>query len=127
MVSMTFASLGWGTWWITAAFLHFKPHWAPSIGLTDDLMLTFATFGFLTAVLTIRARLAWVAVTMVPMLANLSVILIPFTLNTWRVDASGRIVHDGESGKLEAPLELPGGARHASPFAPDATESQHGQ
>jgi hypothetical protein len=126
MVSMTFASLGWGTWWVTAAFLHFKPRWAPSIGLTDVLMLTFATFGFLAAVLTIRARMSWMAVTLVPMLANLSVILIPFTLNTWRVDDHGRIVRDGESGKLELPRDS---RSHAtSPFAaPEPAEPQHGQ
>ena len=91
---MTFASLGWASWWVTALLLHVKPSWTPSIDVTDQLAITFALIGFVAAILSIRARLAWLIVVLVPMFANLSVLLIPFTLNTWRYDERGHVVYD---------------------------------
>ena len=102
---MTFASLGWASWWVTAALLHWKPMWAPSIDVTDQLAITFALLGFIAALLSVRARLAWLIVVAVPMFANLSVLLIPFTLNTWRINERGQIVHD-DDGTIEDPPEL---------------------
>jgi hypothetical protein len=105
MISMTFASLGWASWWVTAALLHWKPLWAPSIDVTDQLAITFALLGFVAALLSVRARLAWLIVVGVPLFANLSVLLIPFTLNTWRINERGQIVHD-DDGTIEDPPEL---------------------
>jgi hypothetical protein len=102
MISMTFASLGWASWWVTAALLHWKPSWAPSIDVTDQLAITFALLGFIAAMLSIRARLGWLVVVAVPLFANLSVLLIPFTLNTWRYNELGQIVHD-DDGTVEDP------------------------
>lgn len=88
---------------MTAALLHFKPAWAPSIEVTDHFALTFAVLGFIAAVLSIRARLGWLVVVSVPMFANLSVLLIPFTLNTWRVNEAGQVVHDGDTSQNLTP------------------------
>jgi len=100
---MTFASLGWASWWVTALLLHVKPSWTPSIDVTDQLAITFALIGFVAAILSIRARLAWLIVVLVPMFANLSVLLIPFTLNTWRYDERGHVVYDPDDAAQPPP------------------------
>jgi hypothetical protein len=120
MLSMTFASLGWASWWITALLLHFKPSWAPSIDVTDQLAITFALIGFLAALLSVRARLGWLVVLVVPFFANLSVLLIPFTLNTWRYDENGRVryeddVNAGDSEPAPRATPPPGDHDRAAP------------
>jgi hypothetical protein len=129
MISMTCASLGWASWWVTAALLHFKPSWAPSIDVTDQLAITFALLGFIAALLSIRARLAWLLVVSVPLFANLSVLLIPFTLNTWRINAAGQIVHDDDTSEQEAPRAPPEKAhgRSSSELSPVRERLQRGQ
>jgi hypothetical protein len=129
MISMTCASLGWASWWVTAALLHFKPAWAPSIEVTDRLALTFSLLGFIAAVLSIRARLAWLIVTLVPLFANLSVLLVPFTLNTWRINAAGRVVHDDDTSEQWPPSVRPESAHEqpSSDPSPVPEKLQRGQ
>jgi hypothetical protein len=123
MISMTCASLGWACWWVTRALLHVKPAWAPSIALTDTLSLTFALVGFIAALLSIRARLAWILVTLVPMFANLSVLLIPVTLNTWRINEAGQIVHDEDDAAAQLPPSVH--PEEAHPGTAHETSSNH--
>jgi hypothetical protein len=119
MISMTFASLGWASWWVTAALLHWKPSWAPSIDVTDQLAITFALLGFIAALLSVRARMGWLIVVAVPLVSNLSVLLIPFTLNTWRINEHGQIIHD-DDGTIEEPRD----ARRGEAVEPASTD-QH--
>jgi hypothetical protein len=129
MISMTFASLGWASWWVTRALLGWIPSWAPSIDVTDQLAITFGLLGFIAAMLSIRARLGWLVVVAVPLFANLSVLLIPFTLNTWRYNDLGQIVHD-DDGTIEDPpgFRRSGALEHGAIGAPPAHEKpQHGQ
>ena len=82
---MTLASLGWGTWWTTVALLHWFPEQAPSLKTASLIAGSFGLLGLLAAVFSLRARLAWILVTMVPLLANLGVILVPVVIKTLRI------------------------------------------
>ena len=87
MLSMCFASLGWGSWWVTVFLMRYFPGLAPDIATTGWFAGTFAAFGWLVAVFTIRARRTWLLFTLVPLLANASLFLVPWLVETLR---SGR-------------------------------------
>ena len=80
MVSMSFATLGWGSWWITAVLMKLAPSIAPDVRVTCWVASTFALVGFLAALWSIRARLAWLLFTLVPLFANGSLLLVPLVL-----------------------------------------------
>ena len=82
---MTLASLGWGVWWITAFLIRFAPDFAPGLRAASIVSCVFATAGFLAAVWTIRARLAWLLFALVPLFANASLLLFPFALKAIRL------------------------------------------
>jgi hypothetical protein len=84
MASMCFASLGWGSWWITVFLMRYVPSLAPGIATTGWFAGTFAAFGFAIAVFTIRARRTWLYFTLVPLLANASLFLVPWLVETLR-------------------------------------------
>ena len=68
----------WAYWW-TAVFLSSRvPEWAPSLDVTRAVSSTFALFGLLTALFSLRAKLAWILITLVPLLANCSLLAIPY-------------------------------------------------
>lgn len=77
MLSMICASLGWGVWWTTFALRRFAPDWAPSLELSGWIAATIAAFGLLVAIWTIRARAAWLLITLVPLFANASLLAMP--------------------------------------------------
>jgi hypothetical protein len=85
MLSMTLASLGWGAWWTTAFLMRFAPAHAPSVETAITISCIFATAGFLVALWTIRARLSWILITLVPLCANASLLVLPFALHAVRV------------------------------------------
>lgn len=82
---MTFASLGWAAWWCLLFLKHFAPDHAPSTDLVQWIGVGFALPGFLIALWTIRAKLAWIVVTLVPLLANASLLSMPLVTKTLRV------------------------------------------
>jgi hypothetical protein len=84
MVSMCFASLGWGSWWISVFLMRYFPSVAPAIATTGWFAGTFAAFGLLVAVFTVRARSSWLLFTLVPIFANASLLLVPWLVETLR-------------------------------------------
>jgi hypothetical protein len=84
MVSMCFASLGWGSWWVSVFLMRYFPSVAPAIATTGWFAGTFAAFGFLVAVFTVRARSSWLLFTLVPIFANASLFLVPWLVETLR-------------------------------------------
>lgn len=78
---MGLASLGWGAWWLEFAALRFFPDHAPSLAVAGTLAGAFAVVGTVAALLALRGRnVAWLAVASVPLLANLSLLAVPFLL-----------------------------------------------
>lgn len=82
MLSMALASLGWGVWWCEFALRHFVPESAPSLAVAAWFASAFALLGLLVAIWTIRAKAAWLMITMVPMLANASLLALPWLLSS---------------------------------------------
>jgi len=77
MLSICLASLGWGTWWVAAFLSRFAPDLAPGFALTSWIAGVFASLGLLVALFTIRARRIWLLFTLVLLLANASLLLVP--------------------------------------------------
>lgn len=94
MLSMTFASLGWAAWWVFAFMKHFLPEHAPTSSTVQWIGVGFAAPGFLIALWTIRARLAWIVVTLVPLLANASLLSMPLVMKTLRVIREEHVLRD---------------------------------
>lgn len=82
---MAFATLGWGAWWCFAFLTHFLPDHAPRSTTVQWIGVGFAVPGFLIALWTIRARLAWIVVTLFPLLANASLLAMPIVMKTLRI------------------------------------------
>lgn len=85
MLSMCLASLGWGVWWLEVFLARFAPEHAPSLRTTALVGGAFALPGLLVAIWTIRAKAAWILITLVPLLANLSLLALPLLIKTLRV------------------------------------------
>ena len=81
---MCLATMGWGSWWVTVFLMRYLPGHAPTLATTTWFAGTFAAFGFLVAVFTIRARRTWLLFTLVPLLANASLFLVPWLIETLR-------------------------------------------
>lgn len=77
---MTLASLGWGCWWLAVALAKFAPDLAPGITVTQVMADVFAIAGLLCGLFTLRAKLAWILITGIPICANLALIVFPFML-----------------------------------------------
>ena len=81
---MTMATLGWGTWWLEVVLRHYAPGWAPSLEVTLGISWSFALVGFCIGLFTLRAKLAWILITGVPLFANGSLLLLPLVLTELR-------------------------------------------
>ena len=75
---MTLASLGWVTWWIVAFVHKLGPGLEIKLLLPSVLSTAFASLGLMQALLTIRAGRSWLAFAAVPLLANASLLLVPW-------------------------------------------------
>jgi hypothetical protein len=84
MVSMCLASLGWGSWWVAVFLMRYFPGAAPSLSATEWFAGTFAAFGLVVGIFTIRARRSWLLFALVPILANASLFLVPWLIETLR-------------------------------------------
>jgi len=81
MLSMMLASLGWGVWWITLALRKFAPQSAPSLETAGWIAAGIAAFGLLVAIWTIRAKAAWILITLIPLFANASLLAMPILVD----------------------------------------------
>ena len=77
---MILASAGWGVWWCALLLHKFAPVLAPAVGPTTVVACAFAAVGLFLAVFTVRARLIWVLLAGVPIVANASLLLAPLLL-----------------------------------------------
>jgi hypothetical protein len=78
MLSMAFASLGWGTWWIVVLLRSLDRELVQDLLLPSVVSALFAALGLAIAVLTLRARRAWVLFTLFPLVANASLLAMPW-------------------------------------------------
>lgn len=74
---MTLASLGWGTVWLTVVLMKLAPDWAPELVVAEWIACGFAFAGLCCSVFTLRAKLAWILITGVPLCANGSLLILP--------------------------------------------------
>lgn len=84
MLSMSLATLGWGAWWATLFLMRFAPSLAPSLPATNAIACVFAGAGFVVALWAVRAKLAWLLVTAVPLFANGSLLCMPLVVEVVR-------------------------------------------
>lgn len=82
---MCLASVGWSAFWVAAVWIRFAPESAPSFTAVSWFSSVFAAFGLLAALFTVRAKLAWLLFTAVPLFANTSLLLVPLVVQTLRV------------------------------------------
>ena len=85
MFSMCMASLGWAIWWTSLLLLRFAPAHAPDFRVTAWAAGGFAALGFLAALWSFRAKLAWILFMLVPIFANGSLLAMPWVLKSLRL------------------------------------------
>jgi hypothetical protein len=78
MLSMTLASLGWGTWWVLFLLHRVAPTLEIGLAVPGAIATSFAVLGFVVAVLTLRARRSWLLFAHIPLLANASLFFMPW-------------------------------------------------
>ncbi len=84
MLSISLATLGWGVWWAAFALWRLAPEHAPPVWAVQMVATPLALLGLIAAVLCLRARLAWVLLTLIPFGANLGLLVMPLLLPAWR-------------------------------------------
>lgn len=75
---MTLATLGWCAFWTHVALAHVAPGAAPPPALTRAAMAACALLGLAGAVLSLRAKRAWILLGLVAILANASLLALPW-------------------------------------------------
>src|SRR5262245_1997628 len=76
-LAMMLATLGWGTWWCVLFVRHLAPEREIPFVLPATISTAAALLGLLIAILTLRARRAWILFALVPLFANGSLLLVP--------------------------------------------------
>lgn len=82
---MCLASVGWGAFWVFALWTRVAPGSAPSLDSVCVFSGVFAAFGLAAALFSLRARLAWLLFTLIPLFANGSLLLLPTVIESLRV------------------------------------------
>ena len=77
-LAMVLATLGWGTWWCVLLLRHLAPEVHFSLFVPVVVSTTLALAGLVLALLTLRARRAWILFTLVPIFANGSLLCVPW-------------------------------------------------
>ncbi len=77
-LSMTLATLGWGTWWLCLLARRLVPSWEVPLAIPAVISTVFALLGFVIAVLTLRAQRSWILFTLVPLFANSTLLAVPW-------------------------------------------------
>jgi hypothetical protein len=78
MRSMALASAGWMAWWIYLFATHFTPELAPGFWVLTALTTLFAAPGLVLALWCVRSRIAWMFFALLPILANASLLALPW-------------------------------------------------
>jgi hypothetical protein len=102
MFSMCMASLGWGAWWLTLVLLRFAPAGAPDVRVTEWFVGACAVVGFLAAVWSFRAKLAWILIMSIALFANASLLAMPWIFDLVRFDRSAQVDARAPAGDLDA-------------------------
>jgi hypothetical protein len=84
-LAMMLATLGWGTWWCVLLARRLAPEREIPLVLPASISTAAALLGFAIAILTLRARRAWILFALVPLFANGSLLFVP-----WLVRELGR-------------------------------------
>jgi len=77
---MICASLGWGCWWLHFTMLRFAPEALHSRAPAAALAACFGGAGLLLAIWTLRARRSWLLFVGVALLANASLLALPWII-----------------------------------------------
>ena len=75
---MTFATLGWGTWWVLLFVHKLVPERELGLFVPSVVSTTFAVLGLGLALLTVRARRSWILFVLVPVFANAGLLFVPW-------------------------------------------------
>jgi hypothetical protein len=75
---MILATLGWGTWWCVLLVHKLAPGRELPLAVPAAISTTAAVLGLGIALLTLRARRAWILFALVPLFANASLLLVPW-------------------------------------------------
>ncbi len=75
---MSLATLGWGAWWCALFVHHFAPGFEFPLALPAAISTAAALIGLVVAILTLRARRAWILFALVPLFANGSLLFVPW-------------------------------------------------
>ena len=74
MLSMTLATIGWGMIWVSLVLRRWAPGWAPSAEISYGLAFSFAAAGLCVGLFSLRAKLAWILITLPALFANVSLL-----------------------------------------------------
>lgn len=78
---MSCATFAWGCWWTDLVMARFVPDVLPSVALVASIASVFAGIGLVAGLLCLRGRnRLWLAIAVIPILANASLLATPFLL-----------------------------------------------
>jgi hypothetical protein len=75
---MILATLGWSTWWCVLLLHRFAPRFELPLAVPGAISTAAALLGLAIALLTLRARRAWILFALVPLFANASLLAVPW-------------------------------------------------
>jgi len=75
---MTLASLGWGTWWVLLFAKKLFGVRPESLFVPGLVSTVFAVTGLVFALSCVRARRSWLLLVTIPILANASLLFLPW-------------------------------------------------
>ena len=78
---MILATCGWGLWWLVLALRRYAPNWCPELLPVYLVTGALAAVGLFLAIFTVRARLIWILLAGVPILANGTLLLLPVVVD----------------------------------------------
>lgn len=74
MMSMTLATAGWAVIWIALVLRRWAPGMAPAAEVSYGIAFAFAAVGLFFGLFSLRAKLAWILITLAPIFANFSLL-----------------------------------------------------
>lgn len=81
---MGMATLGWAVWWVAFAIARFAPEHTPRLGIVNGLACAIAGVGFVAALWSFRAKLAWILFLAIPLCANGFLLAMPVVVKSLR-------------------------------------------
>lgn len=94
---MSMASLGWAVWWTILVLARFAPSVAPNLRIAEWIAGSCAVVGFLAAVWSFRAKLAWILIMGIALFANGSLLVMPWVVDVMRLDRAAQVnAHDAQ-------------------------------